>query len=109
MPPSNSSNNSIFALPGVILTSGISGQADSIVNLADTTITVAIISDKPLWLTGWPQADMSQGTGAQFGMSLGQLKGTYEWPDSESSLPNLLPQPTTTLTFELRITGNYGT
>ena len=107
MPPSNSSGNSIFALPGVILTSGISGQADSLVNLSNTTITVAIISNKPLWLCGWTPEDMAKGTGPQFGQSVGQLNGTYEWPDSGLTLPNSLPRPSTTLTFELQISGNY--
>jgi len=107
MPPSNSSNNSIFALPGVLPTWGFSGQADSLVNLNGTTITVALLSDKPLWICGWSPEDMSKGTGQQFGLSYGQLNGTYEWPDSESSPPSSLPQPTTTLAFELRVSGDY--
>lgn len=101
LPPSNSSSNSIFSpamgVPGV----GISGQADSPVNLANTTITVAIVSDKPLWIIGWTPQD------SQYGLSAGQLYGTYEWPDSSEAVPNLLPQPSITLSFELCVSGNY--
>lgn len=106
MPPSNSSSNSIFALPGVVLTLGISGQANS-VYLNGTTITVALVSDKPLWLCGWTPEEMSKGTGSRFGQSLGQLNGTYEWSDPGLTLPNSLPRPTTILSFELRVSGDY--
>jgi hypothetical protein len=107
--PSSNSSNSIFALRGVTPTGGVGTQTGSAVNLNGTTITIAVVSDKPLWLTGWTQTDMSKGGGAQFGQSMGQLNGTYEWPDSKLSLPNTLPQATTTLSFELQISGNYGT
>jgi len=106
VPPSNSVNNSIFALTGVTLQGGVgtqSGQA----SLNGANITVATIIDKPLWLAGWTPEDMSNGTGAQFGQSSGQLHGTYEWTDSGLTLPNSLPQPTTTLSFELQISGDY--
>ncbi len=105
--PTSNSSNSIFALTGVTPTGGVGMQTGSAVNLNGTTITIAILSDKPLWLSGWTPEDMSKGTGAQFGQSTGQLSGTYEWPDSGLSLPNSLPQPTTKLTFELQISGDY--
>ena len=108
IPPSNSSDNSIFALTGVTPTVGMGTQTGSEVSLNGATISIAMISDKPLWLAGWTQQDMSKGTGAQFGQSFGQLNGSCEWTDSElSQLPNSLPQPTTTLTFELQFTGDY--
>jgi len=107
IPPANSSSNSIFALKGVTPTGGVGTQTGSAVNLSGATITVAIISDEPLWLSGWTPQDMSKGTGPQFGQSVGQLSGTYEWPDSGLSLPNTLPQPTTTLQFQLEIPGSY--
>ena len=108
IPPSDSSYNSIFALTGVTPTVGMGTQTGSAVSLNGATIGIAMISDKPLWLAGWTQQDMAKGTGPQFGQSIGQLKGTYEGPDSElSQLPNSLPQPTTTLTFELQFTGDY--
>ncbi len=107
IPSSNSSSNSIFALKGFTPTLGVGGQTGWAVSLNGTTIAIAFVSDKPLWLLGWTPEDMSKGTGPQFGQSGGQLNGTYEWPDPELSLPNSLPQPTTTLTFELRISGDY--
>jgi len=106
-PPSNSSSNSVFALSGVIPTVGVGTQTGSPVNLNGTTITVAFVSDKPLWLSGWTPEDMSKGTGPQFGESVGQLSGTYEWPDSGLSLPSSLPQPASTIQFELEIPGSY--
>lgn len=107
MPPSNSSSNSIFALKGMTPLVGVGGQTGSVVNLNGTTITIAFLSDKPLWVSGWTPEDMSKGAGLQFGQSLGQLNGTYEWTDAEFSSPSSLPQPTTTLTFELEIPGSY--
>jgi hypothetical protein len=107
VPPSNSANNSIFALTGVTLQGGVGTETDSSVNLNGATITIAIISDKSLWLAGWTQDDMSKGIGPEFGQSPGQLASTYEAPEmgTINLPPNSLPQPTTTLSFELQISG----
>jgi hypothetical protein len=105
--PTSNSSNSIFALKGVTLSGGVGTQTPWTVSLNGATITIAMISDKPLWLSGWTQSDMTEGTGPQFGQSVGQLNGTYEWPDSGASIPNSLPQPTTTLSFELQFSGDY--
>lgn len=120
----NASNASIISIPGsssstansVIAlndsstpTVGVGGQTGWAVSLGDT-IAVAFVSNKPLWLLGWTPADMSKGSGPGYGRSFGQLKNTYEWTDSGLSLPNTLPQATTTTTtlqFELRISGSY--
>ncbi len=106
MPSSNSSLNSIFALKGMTPTGGVGTQSGP-VNLNGSTITIAFVSDKPLWLCGWTPLDMSKGTGAQFGESPGQLNGTYEWSDPGLAIPGALPQPTATSTFELQISGGY--
>jgi len=105
--PTSNSSNSIYALTGVTLSGGVGTQAGSAVSLNGTTISIAIMSDKPIWLAGWTPGDVSKSTGPQFGQSFGQLNGTYEWPDSGLTLPNSLPQPTTTLTFELQLQGDY--
>jgi hypothetical protein len=82
-------------------------QTGSPVDLTASTISIAFASDKPLWISGWTPEDMSKGSGSQFGQSSGQLSGTYEWPGSGLTLPNSLPQPTTTVAFELQISGSY--
>lgn len=105
--PSSNSTNSIFALTGVTPTGGVGTQTGTTLNLAGSIISIAFMSDKPLWVSGWTPEDMSKGSGEQFGQSLGQLNGTYEWPGSGSTLPNSLPQLTSMLTFELQITGSY--
>lgn len=105
--PSSNSTNSIIALTDVTPTGGVGTQTGSPLNLSGSTISIAFMSDKPLWIPGWTPEDMSRGSGDQFGQSFGQLNGTYEWSGSGSTLPNSLPQPTTTLTFELQITGSY--
>lgn len=109
IPPSNSANNSIVALKSVTSTGGVGTQTSTVLNLADSNISIAFMSDKPLWLCGWTPADMSKGPSPQFGQTLGKLNDTYEWTASGSIslLPNSLPQPTTTVTFELQISGDY--
>lgn len=107
MPPPNSTANSIFALTGLTATGGASTQSGSKLNLTGSTISIAFVSDKPVWLCGWTPDDTSKGTGAQFGQSMGQLKGTHEWPDSGLTLPGSLPQSTTTESFELQVLGDY--
>ena len=101
------SSNSIFALTGLIPTVGMGTQTGSAVSLNNgTTITIAVSSDRSIWLAGWSQIDVSKGTGPQFGRSTGQLAGTYEASETGTFLPpNLLPHATTTLTFELQISG----
>ena len=107
IPPSNSTTNSIFALTGVTPTGSVSTQTPSELNLNNSTISIAFFTNKPLWISGWTPEDMSKETGPEFGQSIGQLNGTYEWFDSGLTLPNSLPQATTTLTFELQISGDY--
>ena len=104
--PSSNSSNSIFGLTGVTPDVGMGAQTSSAVSLSGTTIAIAVMTDQPVWLAGWSQQDMTKGTGAQFGRSVGQLEGTFETPESGTSLPPNLPaQPTTSLTFELQIPG----
>ena len=104
--PSSITPNSIFALAGITLQAGVGTESEPVVNISSAIITVALVCDKPLWLAGWTQSDMSKGTGSQFGQSTGQLPNTYEAPETGTSLPpNSLPQPTTTLSFELEIAG----
>ena len=105
--PSANSSNSIFALTGLIPTVGMGTQTGSAVSLNNgTTITIAVSSDRSIWLAGWSQIDVSKGTGPQFGRSTGQLAGTYEASEPGTFLPpNLLPHATTTLTYELQISG----
>jgi hypothetical protein len=105
--PSSNSSNPIFALTGVTPTGGVGTQTGSALDLTGSTISIAFMSDKPLWISGWTPEDMSKGSGEQFGQSFGQLYGTYEWSGSGSTLPNSLPQPTTMVTFELQISGSY--
>lgn len=107
IPPANSANNSIFALKGVTLSGGVGTQSDTVNLNVSTIITIAMVSDKPLWLAGWTPEDISKGTGPQLGQSSGQLNGTFEWPDYVLTLPSSLPQPTATLAFELQFTGDY--
>lgn len=102
--PSSNSPNSVFALSGLIPTVGVGTQSSSALNLNGTTISIAIISDRSIWLAGWTQTQMCGGTGPQFGESIGQLAGTYE--ASSTSLPDSLPSATNTVTFELQISGN---
>ena len=103
--PSSNSSNSIFSLKGLTTDVGMGTQTGSAVSLSGT-ITVAVMSDKSVWLAGWSQADRSAGTGAKFGQSTGQLPGTFETPESRTIVaPISLPTPTTTLTFELQISG----
>jgi hypothetical protein len=106
LPPSNSTANSIFVLTGLTPAGGVGVQSSSGLNMTGT-ISIAFMSDKPLWISGWTAEDLSRGTGSQFGHSPGQLNSTYEWTDSGLTLPNTLPQPTTTLAFELQISGSY--
>lgn len=103
--PSSSSPNSIFALKGLTPTVGATTETTSAISLNGVTISFAIISDRPIWLAGWTQNDMSKGSGPQFGASAGQLAETFEASVSKTNLPNSLPQPTTSLPFELQILG----
>ncbi len=103
--PSSSSPNSIFALEGLTPTVGATAETTSAINLTAATLSFAIVSDRPIWLAGWTQNDMSKGSGPQFGASAGQLASTFEASVSKTNLPNSLPQPTTSLPFELQILG----
>lgn len=103
--PSSNSPNSIFALTGLTPTVGATTETTSTISLKGLTISFAIVSDRPIWLAGWTQNDMSKGSGPQFGASAGQLAKTFESPVSEANLPNSLPPATTSLTFELQVLG----
>ena len=106
--PTSTAPNSIFALTGVTPNVVIGAQTDSGVNLNGATISIAMFCDTSVWLAGWTQGDASKGTGPQFGQSIGQLGGTFETPESSANIPpNLLPNPATTLTFELQIAGDF--
>jgi hypothetical protein len=105
IPPSNSANNSIFALTGTTQIVGVTGSTSS-VGLNDTIFSFAIFSQSSVWLPGWTQANMAAGSGLQYGESTGQLAGTHEAALPGISLPNSLPNATTTLTFELQISGD---
>ncbi len=105
--PTSTSANSVYALTGLIPTVGLGTQSSSVLNINGATVTVAVVSDRPVWLAGWTVADMSGGIGPQFGQSVGQLAGTYEAPQLGTSLPNSLPQATTTLTFEFQVSGGF--
>jgi len=104
--PTSTSANSVFALTGLIPTVGVGTQSSSALNTNGATVSIAITSDKPVWLAGWTQADMAGGTGPEFGQSMGQRAGTYETPQVGASLPNLLPQASTTLTFQFQVSGS---
>ena len=104
--PSSDASNSIFSLTGVTPTVGVGTQTTSAVSLSGTSLSFAIISDRPIWLAGWTQTDMSKGTGPQFGQSTGQLAGTYEVPETGTYLPRSLPSATITIPFELQISGD---
>ena len=103
--PTSTSPNSVFALSGLITTMGVDTQSSSALKINGATITVGIVSNRPIWLAGWAEADMSGGTGPQFGQSVGQLAGTYEAPLLTPALPNSLPHATTTLAFEFQVSG----
>jgi hypothetical protein len=107
VPPSDSANNSIFALTGVTPVVVVSDSSLSFLSLKGTVISIAFFSQSPIWLAGWTQSDMSGGSGAQFGQSTGQLAGTYE-ADVSGTLfpPGSLPNATAVLTFQLQISGN---
>jgi hypothetical protein len=103
--PSSTSANSIFALTGMTPTVGATAETPSAISLNSATISFAIVSDRPIWLAGWTQSDMSSGSGPQFGASAGQLAETYEALEPGTNLPNSLPLATTSQPFELQVLG----
>ena len=105
--PTPTSANSVFALTGLVPTLGVGTQSSFALNINGAIITVAITSDKPIWLAGWTQADMSAGTGSASGRSVGQLAGTFEATQAGTSPPTLLPQASTTLTFEFQVSAGW--
>jgi hypothetical protein len=107
--PTSTSANSIFALTGLIPTVSVGTQSTSALNVYGVTVSVAILSDKPVWLAGWTPTDMSGGTGPQFGQSIGQLAGIYEASLPSTSLPGSLPQATAQPNFEFQFSGGLWT
>lgn len=108
--PTSSSPNSVFMLTSLVPTVGVGTQSPSALNINGATLSVAVISDKPIWLAGWTAAGMSEEQDPQFGHSVGLVAGTYEASVTgvlHVSLPNALPQATTTLTFEPQIYGAF--
>jgi hypothetical protein len=101
------SPNSIVSLNGVTATLSAGVIASSQTLNSSSTISFALVSNSPIWLAGWSKADMAAGTGPQYGQSIGQLSGTSEYSlASDASFPETLPTATTSISFQLQISGD---
>jgi hypothetical protein len=104
--PSATSPNSIFALTGMTPGVAVSVQSSTPLSFDGTVISIAFLCNRGIWLAGWTQDDKLEGSNLQYGDSVGQLAGTYEAVEPANLFPpNLIPQATTTLTFEIQVSG----
>jgi hypothetical protein len=69
-------------------------------------VSVCLIASQPVWLAGWSQSDLSSGTGPAYGQSRWQLPGLNEVPGQLVLLPDLPQKASTTLPFELQVSGD---